>query len=126
IWYDYLFAVADLAAANARLSDAPEDRRRIAADIIARGQAGQAAREAPVLRQRISELENIRDSTYAVLEKVRHDLQEQIALRDQSYAAHAKTAESLHQTQTWLRSTTQRAEQAEERLRQREHQLLSL
>lgn len=131
IWYDNLFAVADLAAANARLNDASADRRRIAADIVARGQVGQAVREIPVLRERITELENIRDSAHAALEKVRHDLQEQIGLRDQSYAAHAKTAETLHQTQTWLKTTTQRAEQAEERLRaaqtllaQREQQLL--
>ena len=92
-----------------------------------------------MLRQRITELENIRDSAHAALEKVRHDLQEQIGLRDQSYAAHAKTAESLHQTQTWLKTTTQRAEQAEARLgqltrelraaqtqlTQREHQLFA-
>jgi FkbM family methyltransferase len=46
IWYENLFAVRDAGAVNARLRDAPPERRRIAWDIVQRGIAGAAAREA--------------------------------------------------------------------------------
>ncbi len=123
IWYENLFATTNIDAVNARLRDAPEDRRRIAADILARGRAGLVARDAPAIEQRIEVLKQERDALHTALEKVRHDLQEQIALRDQSYAAHEKTAGELRQTQNWLKTTTQRAEQAEAHITQLRQEL---
>lgn len=144
IWYDNLFATADVDAANARLRDAPDDRRRIAADVLARGAAGSVSREVLSLQRRVADLEHERDETVAALEKVRGDLNTQIELRDRSYEAHQRTRDELIQTQTWLRTTTQslrnteaqsaeriaaleeKLQQTREKLQQRERQLLEL
>lgn len=118
IWYDNLFATAELEAANTRLREAPADRRRIAADILARRRVSVVIGDIPALQRRIEELEQTLANTTSSLQKVRQDLHEQIALRDQSYAAHEKTAGDLRQTQTWLKTTTERAEKAESRIAQ--------
>jgi FkbM family methyltransferase len=43
IWYENLFAVRDAAAINARLAEAPTERKRLACDLIARARAWAAA-----------------------------------------------------------------------------------
>ena len=119
IWYDNLFAAADVDAVNARLSQASDDRLRIANDVLARGAAGEISREVPSLRRQVTDLEAEKVRAAAALERVHNELQVQIGLRDQAYDANRRVREELTQTQNWLKTTTQALRKLEERTAER-------
>lgn len=116
IWYDNLFATADVEAVNARLRETSEDRRRIAREILTRAKAGATAQEAEDIKRHFRELEEARDAALDWIERLKADLQQQIARAEHSEKSHEKTGETLKQTQTWLRQMTDRATFLEQKL----------
>ncbi len=112
IGYDNLFAVRNLADANARLAGADEDRRRIAAEILYRAAAAQVAQEAETIKRHAAETEQLTEQR---IERMTRDLRQIIARAEHSEKAHEQTGATLRQTQQWLQATKERAITAERR-----------
>lgn len=109
IGYENLFAVRDLAGANDRIAQATVERQRIAEEILRRTQAGQAALETEDLRRRCAGLEKL---SAINLERATNSEQ-----------AHEQTARNLHQTQLWLRASSDQLKQTQQQLEQQNQQL---